>query len=510
MSLPSAGEAANVYDVKFRVTPGAGIQAFEKTKHFYPFTEYQLTKGASEGGYDVYTGKLPANFHYEAGGGETGFLKQAQVIYLKNVPEEQVFEIDLEQLDASHRVDNGYKQDSVYFNVNNAQHLVMPNGSTFKLLPIRVWQAEEGATGNYFIEPDYNVEVLGDASAVSLEWKGSPGSKYIELRGLSDGVAVLRITYDPIKLYHQNGDDYTYFNATNPIDTGIVVVSVAADVSGINGVKTNIEAREYDTVYFDKGKTNHASYSFKPDGSGLSVRVHRPIHAGGATWGEGWSNGLESSDGRFSVDLYEGRNIVEVSAGANKAYHVINAKGVAIGVKNLSDSAWKSGDALKAGDELEISFDGIKTPLEKISGIYNPGFPDTCYVSYETADGGEARSEGVQYNLSGNNAIKVTVPQSGRVSLTNGVINCDHMGDPLDSHRNPDKVLGAGIDPNFSSVNVKGVYCKLPDITLGNSNNGGSGDGGDSGGGCDVGAWGGFGLAALLIGSRALTARRRV
>jgi hypothetical protein len=412
-------------------------------------------------------------------------------------------------------VDNGFKGDGVYFNVNNARHLELEAGgaAAFKLLPIRVWQAMEGVTENYFIEPDYDIEVLGDRDALEYEWKGSPGSRYAELRGLAEGaggVAVLRVTYAPLKLIHRNGTDSAYFNAINPIDTGIVVVSVVPG-GARKGLETNIAAREYDTFYFDKGRTDHAEYSFKPDGPDnrtVSVRVHRPVHQGkgGAEWGKGWSDGRKGADGVFTVDLYEGRNIVEVAAGgaspdSAKKYHVIDARGVTVSVKDGTGADRRPGDALSPGEELEIAFDGIRTPLEKIAAIYNPGYPDTCYVSYKLPDGGEARSDGVQYDLSDKNAVKAVVPASGVLRLTGGTICCGHMGDPLDSHRDPERVLGKGLTPNFSAVAVPpGRYGALPDIALGMEGAGGP-ENGAGGGGC---AAGGLGLAGFLLLGAAL------
>jgi hypothetical protein len=515
---PEASYAADaLYDVKFRVTQGAGIRAFHKTLHFYPFTEYPLTKAGTKDGHDIYTGKLPSMFHYEAGGPEvggenSGFLKQARVISLKNVPEAQAFDFDveLEKLDLARRVDNGFRGDGVYFNVNDARRLELRAGETFKLLPIRVWQAMEGITENYFIEPDYTIEILGDKDALEYEWKGSPGSRYAELRGLAEGgVAVLRVTYAPLKLIHQNGKGSTYFNATNPVDTGIVVVSVVPG-GAQEGPETNIAAREYDTFYFDESKTDHSEYSFKPDRQPVSVRVHRPIHQGkgGAEWGKGWSDGRQNTGGGFTVDLYEGRNIVEVAFGDVKKYHVIDARGVIISVKDGTGAARLPGDVLSPGEELEITFDGIKTPLEKIAAIYNPGSSETCYVSYRTADAGapggsEARSAGVQYDLSEKNAVKVVVPASGVVRLTDGTIYCGHIGDLLGSHRDPEKVLGNGLTPNFSAVGAPpSRYGALPDIFLGVEN--ANSEKGAGGGGCSAG---GFGLTGFFLLSAALFKR---
>jgi hypothetical protein len=239
------------------------------------------------------------------------------------------------------------------------------------------------------------------------------------------------------------------------------------------------------------------------------VRVHRPIHAGGAEWGAGWSDGRKNADGSFTVSLYDGRNVVEVSSSSSgfKEYHVINARGIGINVRNATNQGWTSGRPLNPGDELEISFDGIRTPLEKISGIYNPGFPDTCYVSYRTADGQEARGEGVQYDLSKKNTVKVTVPESGELKLTGGVINCDHMGDPLGSHRT--RPGNEPVYPNFAAVNVLGVYSAMPEIDLsgGGINNPGASDGG--GGGCNAGALGLVGLAAFVAGSLVITSGKK-
>ena len=496
-ALSLFGLRAEGVQIKFLVTPGAGIRAFSKgTAHFATFTEHTLPKGDDENGYKTYsfTAEDGATFHYVAGGGDSGFLKTAKAENTGRGGENRTITVDVDRLDPEKRVDNGFKSDNVYLNVNDAQHLVLEAGKTFKLIPTRVWQAMDGETGNYFIEPDYKVEILNGDDIVSSEWAGSPGLEYAEIKCLAPGTAVLRVTYGPL-LFDYGGGDGEYYNAIDPINTGIVVVTVTNGGGSAkdSGITTNIAAREYDTVYFDKAVSNHAEYSFKPgaaNGGNVSVRVHRPIHEGGAAWGSGWREGVKSADGTFTVDLYEGGNIVEISSdgAAFGEYHVINAKGIDISVTDL-------------GDRAEISFAGIKTPLEKIAGIYNPGFPDTCYVSYETADGDEVKSEGVQYNLSEKNKLTVTIPASGGLKLTNGVINCGHMGDPLGSHRT--RIGREPVYPNFEAKNVKEVYSVMPDITLDlNHEEGGSG-------GCDAGVLVFAGIAAFAaISGKALKSRK--
>jgi hypothetical protein len=193
----------------------------------------------------------------------------------------------------------------------------------------------QGVTGNYFIEPDYKVEVLGDAGAVGSEWTGSPGLEYAEISASKPGVTVLRVTYGPLFFDYGDGKG-EYYNAINPADTGVVVVTVLeAGKAKASDIATGISAREYDTIYFDRAKADHAEYSFKPTAGGEgSVRAHRPIH-GAVAWGAGWSDGTKNPDGSFTVNLYEGRNIVEVSSGgaAFSEYHVINAKGIGVNVR---------------------------------------------------------------------------------------------------------------------------------------------------------------------------------
>jgi hypothetical protein len=493
--LVLSGLSAEGAQVKFLVTPGAGVRAFTKENaHFVPFTEHPLAKGANEGKYEAYTGEIPGeNFHYVAGGGDTGFLKTAEVIYLGANETSKTVTVDVEKLNPSRRDDNGFMAADVYLNVNDAQHLVLNAGETFNLIPTRVWQAMQGVVSNYFIEPDYKVEVLAGSGVVKSEWGGKSGLEYAGVTGLKPGVAVLRVTYGPLFFNFGNGNG-TYFNPIDSANTGIVIVTVLeAGKSQSSGITTNIAAREYDTIYFDKAKTDRAEYTFKPTANGnMTVRAHRPLHEGGALWGAGWGEGVKNSDGSFTVKLYEGRNIIEVNSdgAAFSEYHVINAKGIGVNLKNLT----KQGGALSPGDKLEISFDGIKTPLEKIAGIYNPGYPATCYVKYDSPQG-EIRSEGVQYNLSEANKVTVTVPASGKVELTNGVIECGHLGDPLGSHR-----TRIGNEPVYQNLNAKsypgGLYSTLPDITLSGQQDEGGNSGG--GGGCDSGALAVAGVAALL------------
>jgi hypothetical protein len=490
----------NAVNVTFFVTSGAGIKANRKgTMHFVPFSDYPLTKGETVDGYDTFTGNLPFIFQYETGGRGSKYLKHVQSVELSRGIATINITVDVEKLDRSNRdpYDTGDSRlffDDVYFNVNDAQQLALKQDETFKLMPIRVWQAQVGVIGNVFIEPDYHIEVLGDKNALELKWEGAPGCEYASVKAVTPGVAILSVTYDPLVWYKQPQDylsganpnylahDYKvtqsdkdyYFNAIDPRNTGIVVVHVpnSAELTASEDVKLNtgIKQLEYDTNYFDTEKTDHAIYTFTPtaEKGEISVRVHRPIHIkeGGTqlAWGYGWEPAAENEDGSYTVKLYEGRSVVEVSVGDVKRYHVLNARSVKVNIVNKSDP----GKLFNVGDTAQISFDGLKLQLAKIAGIYNPGYPEGNYVLYQRFDNGEfLRSRGAQYEIAfpEANMIEMEMTSVGEQRLVNGVMKTNHLGRSLGSHRFTPETGIPPMDDNDAPIYVR-EYNTLPDITI--------------------------------------------
>ena len=496
-------------EVRFHVTPGAEVRAFTKTtKHYTDFTRFSLKK-ASEldgNGYEVWTGNLPAYFHYLVGGRvngkATGFLKEAQIIDVKGDTAD--ITIDAKKLDRGYKEDNEFMQADLYLNVNDAQHLVMKPGDEFKLLPLRVWQAMWSNWLNYFFEPDHYAAPEGDDGVIKVAYAGKPGMEYFTIKALKPGLNVVKVTYEPIAVYgsgnygnansgkaaasvsgaytKNDNDKVSYFNAIDPANTGVVLVNVIDGGSAANTdeIKPNIilrgntPLRECDTIYFDRDVTDHAEYSFKPTNksgpSNLSVRVHRPIHDGsGFEWGEGWEDGRRNADDSFTVDLYHGRNIVEISSSASdyKEYYVITAKGIRLNMSSKSNPDWKRGDPTTPGQQIEISFTGIKTPVEKLSAIYNPGFGNFAVVAYSFASGGMVvTSVGTQYDLSREirNAIAVTAGEDGLL-LTGGYLETNVLGSGWGAHRNIE-IGGKGMDPNMSANGASFTFCRMPDIVM--------------------------------------------
>lgn len=485
-----------LHNVTFKITQGAELKlSYKYGAHFTPFKQFRVTYIENKDGYDYYRGDVPKDFvatvgGYDKDGGDTGFLKSELYVTLSSKlepSEESSLTITID----AHKNDvllpssqSPSMENDVVVNVNDARHLVLSNGETFNLLPIRVWQAQgTDVMGNYFSEPDYDVGILGDNNSIDITKQGSPGLEYLQVNAKKTGVSVIRYTYRAVAIYssvdssrEQNvTKDFTFNCSTDgfvhpaidPVNTGVVVVTVADDKETVNdkNIETNINQHEFDTIYFDRAKTDHAVYSFAPTAdSDVTVRVQDPLHA--ATWGAWTDYGTKPGGTEFTVDLKEGRNIIEVGAAdsAYKEYYVVQVKGVTINIENKTNPDWKSGDFFNKDDEIDISFDGLQRPVPKIAGIYNPGYPNTSYVRYETEDGREVRSEGVQYTVAANNTLHVTLTEAGGVKLINGTMPIGGKGSAYGAHRNIK--VGEGVRPNFSAGDTNGVFSTLPDIEL--------------------------------------------
>ena len=262
------------------------------------------------------------------------------------------------------------------------------------------------------------------------------------------------------------------FYPTEPSCTAVVVVNVTANGAADNAsVSTNIGEREFDTIYFASPQDS-AVYTFAPttasDGE-VSVRVHKPLH--NTEWGAGWTEyGTKPSGTSFDVTLYEGHNIVEVSGGGAKKYHSIYAKPAKITITNLTHPE-RGSDYLTPGDEVNISIKGLKVPVQKLAGIYNPGIAydpetkeywETGRFLYDDADGNTLGSAARQYDMKLGMDLVYVIQED--TTLRNGRIDCPHIGSVLGRHR----FIGTDIRPNQDedAETIPGVYSTLPDIVL--------------------------------------------
>ncbi|MDR1604413.1 MAG: DUF4430 domain-containing protein, partial [Gracilibacteraceae bacterium] len=468
--------------VTIKVTAGANLAVHNKgASHFTTFGQYEPEQVEYEqDGYDIYHYKIDATTqcHYEAGGadaaGRTDFVRQVQAFSLSyDNSGDNIITVDLARAGdlETFPLPTAYAQtNDLYLNVNDDRVLELAPGQTFRLHPIRVWQAMIGVTANYFVEPDYRLEIIGDS--VTALRTGSSGRELFDITGQSPGLSIIKLTYDPVVWLtdsFRGGEYYTRdallgrylrFDAIDPENTGVVIVKVTETPYATDGLETGIEQLEYDTIYFDR-LSGHGEYSFQPRAAApISVSVHAPLHS--AAWGSAWTDYAPDPDGGFTVRLDEGRNIIRVSAGEEVRYHVVNALAVDVAIQNNNNPDWQPGDPFLLGETAVISFTGLKLPIQKIAGIYNPGYPAGTWTQYETADGRIIQGMRTQYGIGEDNTIHFLLTEPGTVTLRNGTIHASSLGSGLGKHR----LVEGGIPPNFNASSGTGLYSTLPDLNF--------------------------------------------
>ncbi|MDR1821042.1 MAG: S-layer homology domain-containing protein, partial [Oscillospiraceae bacterium] len=268
------------------------------------------------------------------------------------------------------------------------------------------------------------------------------------------GVSVIKITYGPTEYITANGTKLA-FNGTSESATGLVVINVGGGGTFDTGLT---ERNDFDIIYFDKTE-GYREYTFTPE-AGTDVRMHDPLNI--KPWGSGWTAYEASADGSVTVRLREGRNIIELKNGGEIQYYVLRAKGIDVTVTNTTNP----GQPLKAGDTAEIKLLGIESGIEKLAGIYNPGFGSALapqikysdgFMTVESAKGGQYTSLTTEYKVS----YTITDEDSARLT---GRFWIGEMGDPLGSHR---AILPTGRDSNFTAA-AQGPYAigNLPELDL--------------------------------------------
>jgi hypothetical protein len=257
------------------------------------------------------------------------------------------------------------------------------------------------------------------------------------------------------------------------------MVNVAgADSSGI---QTNIDEGEDDTIYLEEGEDG-VDFTFAPTSTSgdVSVRVHDPLHDSKWLDEAAWTDyGTKASGTDFTVRLKDGRNIVEVRSGEAVKYHVVYTKAVPITITNTTNPNWRQGDPVAVGDELNINIRNLKTPVQKLAGIYNPGYqrswegnssnPDdnmpTVYAEYTTSLGAPIKSNRTQHGIAFGMNIPLTITEPGETTLSNGRIHCEWYGDSWGAHRNI-SANGKGVNTSAGYHDEDPWHSTLPDLTF--------------------------------------------
>ncbi|MBU5294569.1 LPXTG cell wall anchor domain-containing protein [Anaerosalibacter bizertensis] len=335
----------------------------------------------------------------------------------------------------------------------NADHIKMKIGEVDSVYPWRIPQGIVNYINNDVERPNFNFEILqGD----SVELLSNSTTDTVDIKAVKKGDTVIKVTYD--EFTHSKGK---YFPPSSKVNTKYIVYSVGAEQN--IDIKTDIETNIAKTIYFVDSKTT--PYTFE-------------VNAPGATKLIVTINGKkvsDSSDNKYTVDLENRQNIIGIIAIDDKGkvsthYEMIEARLIELETKNLTRSDL---DEIYDGQDVGISFKGIKLPVPKIATYYNPFMnsiwsqqgEEAPYVEYVVNnDIGKVRSHGGQYDLATNNQIKIENIKAGKHTFSNGKIYEGWWGVELGDHnkRETPDWAGGGIAP---SNEIK-PRCELPEFVI--------------------------------------------
>ena len=348
---------------------------------------------------------------------------------------------------------------SMLTNLPENSEIDLKVGEYFDLVPLRAWQAVENGVANAHNDPDWHYVVIGgDESVASVEiTEDDKIGQFGRIHANGEGTVLVAFYYDAVDTASLTSGTGSYiYSALLPELTGIAVVHVGEKETQTQ-ITSNIDMIEGRTVYYLKNQTgadgvtyemgNSAEYTFTPTATTgdssekiKSVRVHKPITVTDGKLSENPTDWLKDSswktysaktieDGKqsYTIQLSEGRNIVEIKAGDATTYHVILARGLDVTIDNV----YRSGKALEVGDTAKITMENMIPPMFKMSAIYNPsGVQFVCKtngVDYTTSFG--------QYMAGSSFIVKLQDEDAGTYRITDGALTTSAWGITDGAHR---------------------------------------------------------------------------
>lgn len=492
-------------DATFTVPSNAKLTVGTISK-YYVFTEVQPTEVRTDktAGTSTYYYNLTNNkgYAYRVEGDNyitnIGYVtKKANTAVEINVTQAQLQPEGktTKTVDRVYSNNNGSNVADVFLNINSQGYLKLDKaGDTYQIVNLRCWQPVGNTSSNYYLEPDYHYTVVnenGKASndVVTVDENG-------KLTAVGKGTAIVLVTYDSMIADYGSGNAYSgFYGAIWPENTGVFVVSVGAEESGITtGMTLNADLNnpnkgkaagsaldaEHDVIYYigEKGE-----YTFTPETAGCMVSVANPTVKSTMTF-SGFTNVRANDDGSYSVPLTQGRNIVKITKNGKAEYQVITAKRVTVTVNN--------GDPVKPGDKVTVKFDTVFHPNNKIAGLYNY----TAYMVYTNVDGYEGKmvaGSGSSYTFASSEkaqtisdfatlgmvgsgmmqkpgatmGAELTIPadyDGNTFTLSGGAIWFGGWGDFAGNHRGI--TWESGKNANLSAGSPYAYLGKLPDIEI--------------------------------------------
>ena len=342
--------------VTFTVPEGAELRVGILSTYYIYRDETGTKIESAEEGYDTYEYNLGSGttYYYRVSG--AGGVTYWNWVSTSQDADYTVTKADMYIGDDSYNPDtvyhdlskNLYDVADIYLTSDERGYLSMKKGETYSLECFRNWQAIESFMNSKIAEPDFHYTVIdenGNPSNDVISVTPGAHSEVAEIQAKSEGTALILVTYDAeINMASKNMGG-TNFSAIWPENTGVVVVTVDQDGTGIqtnmtiNEGKNSEKAKtaadgidsQLDVLYYLKG-TEGAEYTFAPE-SGVSVSVLRPEIVGGKLTYGGFSakDITENEDGSYTIaGLTEGPNVVKVTKNGVSTYQVIRAKEVEV------------------------------------------------------------------------------------------------------------------------------------------------------------------------------------
>ncbi len=387
----------------------------------------------------------------------------------------------------------GYETGDIFVNINPEGHLRLDVGETFDAHAMRTWQLTDNSTNNYFMEPDFHYTVVDldgkpSTGVIEIENADTSVSPWSQIKAVGKGTAIVLVTYDAIGVNYYSGAKKTeylggeYWGAIWPENTGVYVVTVGDDATGIKPnmlineayntgalklAGVNVDA-EHDVFYYLDTEEG-ATYTFTPEGVDDVTIAYPVIGEQTASYSGFASDGVtKNDDGSYTLLLKHGRQIVKLTDATGKSvYQVMTAKVCHREITNVTN---EGSDMFYPGDQVKIQYSGLFHPANKLAGIYNM----SAYVTYNGVP------NGTSLILSANQYTFGSVPKAQAVTfdipadydaeaepelvLSDGVIQVNGYGDPIGNHRYIDPK--AGRSPNFTAVPHKTYFGSIPEVRI--------------------------------------------
>ena len=210
LNLSDSGQFVIMPSVTVTVTAPAGssLRLYHRVKFYEPLEELIAKSTANGTGTVTYTYDAPSRtlLHYELT--LDGYVKKAGVIDTFSATSATVSLSDLTSSSSSSSDIEGNAAANIVMNAPDSKYITLSTGQQFELYCFRNKQAINSGTGNYYVDPNYKVEVLyGDSVTVTDPYYA--GAVVKAVNGKS-GVSIVRVTYGALDFLDDYGNNFLY------------------------------------------------------------------------------------------------------------------------------------------------------------------------------------------------------------------------------------------------------------------------------------------------------------